>query len=61
MCDFDINYDFRPYLPDLNIKSNVYNSCDSVNNNTNTDINFMIFIININRPLDSIYNDPKRF
>lgn len=59
MCDFEINYDFRPYLPDLNIKSNIYNSCDTINNNTNTDINLMVFVININRPLNSIYNDPN--
>lgn len=58
MCDFKINYDFRPYLPDINIKDNIYNSCDSVNNNTNININNMIFIININQPIDSIYNDP---
>ena len=59
MSDFEINYDFRPYLPDLNIKSDIYNSCDAINNNTNIDINLMVFIININRPLDSIYNDPN--
>jgi len=59
MCDFEINYDFRPYLPDLNIKSNIYNSCDSINTNTNTDINLIIFILNINRPTSSIYNDPN--
>ena len=59
MCDFDINYDFRPYLPDLNIKLDIYNTCDSVNNNTNIDINLMVFIININYPIDSIYNDPN--
>ena len=59
MSDFEINYDFRPYLPDLNIKSNIYNSCDAINNNTNIDINLMVFIININRPLDSIFNDPN--
>lgn len=59
MSDFEINYDFRPYLPDLNIKTDIYNSCDAINNNTNIDINLMVFIININRPLDSIYNDPN--
>lgn len=58
MCDFEINYDFRPYLPDINIKNNIYNSCDTINNNTNVDINNMIFIININQPINSIYNDP---
>ena len=57
--DFKINYDFRPYLPDIFVKSNIYNSCDIVNNNTNTDINTMIFVININRPLRSQYNDPN--
>lgn len=59
MSNFEINYDFRPYLPDLNIKTDIYNSCDIINNNTNTDINLMVFIININRPSDSIYNDPN--
>lgn len=59
MSSFKINYDFRPYLPDLDIKNNIYNTSDSVNNNTNVDINTMIFIININEPIDSIYNDPK--
>jgi len=57
--DFKINYDFRPYLPDIFVKSNIYNSYDTVNNNTNTDINTMIFVININRPLTSQYNDPN--
>lgn len=57
--DFKINYDFRPYLPDIFIKSNIYNSYDAVNNNTNTDINTMIFVININRPITSQYNDPN--
>jgi hypothetical protein len=59
MSDFEINYDFRPYLPDLNIKSDIYNSCDVINNNVNIDINLMVFVININRPLNSIYNDPN--
>lgn len=57
--DFKINYDFRPYLPDIFVKSDKYNSCDAVNNNTNSDINIMIFVININRPLLSQYNDPN--
>lgn len=59
MCDFKINYDLRPYLPDLNIKTDVYNTCDSINNNTNINVNSTIFIFNINRPIDSIYNDPN--
>jgi len=58
MSDFEINYDTRPYLPDIYIKENIYNSFDAVNNNNNIEINSMIFIFNINRPLDSIYNDP---
>jgi hypothetical protein len=57
--DFKINYDLRPYLPDIFIKSNIYNSNDLINNNTTIDINTMIFIININRPLNSQYNDPN--
>ncbi len=57
--DFKINYDFRPYLPDIYIKQNIYNSCDKVNNNINTDINTMIFIVNINRTICSQYNDPN--
>ena len=59
MSNFEINYDFRPYLPDLNIKTDIYNSCDAINNNINIDINLMVFVININQPLDSIYNDPN--
>lgn len=59
MKNFKINYDFRPYIPDLDIKTNIYNTSDSINNNTNVDINTMIFIININEPIESIYNDPK--
>ena len=57
--NFRINYDFRPYLPDIFIKPNIYNSCDLTNNNTNVDINTIIFIININRPISSQYNDPN--
>jgi len=57
--NFKINYDLRPYLPDIFVKSNIYNSCDEVNNNTNTNINTMVFIINIDRPLNSQYNDPN--
>lgn len=59
MCDFKINYDLRPYLPDLNIKTNIYNTLDSVNNNLNINVNLTIFIFNINRPINSIYNDPN--
>jgi hypothetical protein len=57
--NFKINYDFRPYLPDIFIKQNIYNSCDTTNNNTNVDINTMIFTINIDRPINSQYNDPN--
>jgi len=58
MSDFEINYDTRPYLPDIFIKENIYNSWDIVNNNNTIGINSTIFIFNINRPLTSIYNDP---
>jgi hypothetical protein len=56
--NFEINYDMRPYLPDIFINQNIYNSCDSVDNNNNIDINTTIFLINIDEPIDSIYNDP---
>ena len=56
---FEINYDIRPYLPDIFIKQNIYNSCDSLNNNNNINANDVIFIINIDRPISSIYNDPS--
>ena len=55
---FEINYDTRPYLPDIFIKDNIYNSFDAINNNNNIPINSTIFIFNINEPTESIYNDP---
>ena len=58
MSDFEINYDTRPYLPDIFIKESIYNSFDAVNNNNNIEINSTIFVFNINEPLSSIYNDP---
>lgn len=59
MSDFDINYDLRPYIPDIYIKNNIYNSFDAVNNNNNIGINSIIFIFNINENLQSRYNDPS--
>lgn len=59
MNEFEINYDLRPYLPDIFVKQNILSSFDSINNNNTVGINSVIFIININRPLDSIYNDPS--
>jgi hypothetical protein len=56
MSEFEINYDTRPYLPDIIIKDNIYNSCDSINNNNSIEINSTIFIVNINKNLD--FSDP---
>ena len=59
MGDLEINYDTRPYLPDIFIKDKIFTSCDSVNNNTNILINSTIFIFNLEgEQLDSKYNDP---
>jgi hypothetical protein len=56
--EFEINYDLRPYLPDIYIGNSIYNSSDSINNNTDISINSSIFIFNINRNLDDPVNDP---
>lgn len=58
MNNFEINYDLRPYLPDIYVKQNILTSFDLINNNNTIGANSVIFIININRPLNSIYNDP---
>jgi hypothetical protein len=58
MSDLEINYDLRPYIPDIYINDNIYNSFDCVNNNNNIGINSTIFIFNINEDLQSPYNDP---
>lgn len=58
MTDFEINYDTRPYLPDIFIKESIYSSFDVVNNNNNVMANSTIFVFNINEPISSIYNDP---
>ena len=55
---FDINYDTRPYLPDIFIKNPILNSSDSINHNNSVGINSVIFVFNIQEPIDSIYNDP---
>lgn len=59
MTDFEINYDARPYIPDIFIKDDIYKSFDAVDNNNNIGINSTIFVFNINEPLNSIYNDPE--
>lgn len=59
MSDIDLNYDLRPYIPDIYIKGNIFNSFDSVNMNNSIGINTSIFIFNINEPLTSNYNDPS--
>ena len=59
MNDFEINYDLRPYIPDVYIKDDIYNSSDSINNNTNILINSSIFIFNIDRKLDNPVNNPE--
>ena len=59
MNDFEINYDLRPYLPDVYIKNEIYSSSDSINNNTNISINSSIFIFNINKPLNNPINNPE--
>lgn len=58
MSDFEINYDLRPYIPDIYIKNDIYTSFDTNNNNNNIGINSVIFIFNINESLQSQYNDP---
>jgi hypothetical protein len=60
MNNFIVNYDIRPYLPDIFINGNIYNSCDNINNNTNVPINTTIVIINLkDEQLNSIYNEPN--
>lgn len=59
MSELNINYDLRPYIPDIYIKDNIFNSFDSVNINNSIGINTSIFIFNINEPITSIYNDPS--
>ena len=59
MNDFEINYDLRPYIPDIYIKNDIYNSSDSINNNTDISINSSIFIFNIDRKLDNPVNNPE--
>lgn len=56
----EINYDFRPYVPDIFLKDNIFNSSDTVNSNNNISVNSTIFVINLkNENLQSIYNDPN--
>ena len=58
MANLEVNYDTRPYLPDLFIKNNIYSSCDAVNNNNNILLNSTIFIFNIEvESINSPYND----
>ena len=60
MDNFEINYDLRPYLPDIFMAKQIYNSSDTINNNNNININSTIFIFNLkNENLTSIYNDPN--
>ncbi len=56
MSEFEINYDTRPYLPDIIMKDDIYNSFDSVNNNNSIEINSTMFIVNINKNID--FSDP---
>jgi hypothetical protein len=58
MDDFEINYDLRPYMPDIFIKNKIYTSMDSINNNKDILITSSIFIFNIDKSLDSEINDP---
>ena len=58
--NIDLNIDQRPYLPDIFINNNIYNTNDEQNMNK-ISINKNIFIVNLSsaNDLNSIYNDPN--
>ena len=59
MNNLILNYDTRPYLPDIFMKDNIYNTFDSINKQNNISLNSTIFIFNINESISSQYNDPN--
>jgi hypothetical protein len=58
--NIDLNIDQRPYLPDIFLNNDIYNTNDEQNMN-NISINKNIFIVNLTstNDLNSIYNDPN--
>ena len=62
MNNFEINYDLRPYLPDIYVKQNILTSFDSINNNNTVGVNSVIFIFYIHyKNLGQIENFVKEF